>query len=249
MAEQQQAAWPFFELAEQRRAAKAALADAINHGTGAVLVSATGAATHVPFADLCPKCKNVDRCRSDVCVDRAAFMRMDAELGTPTRTRAFAAANCNVLALDLGTQCGWAVATRDGKFTSGSDRFDPARCGGPGKRWLAFREFLTARAREAGGIQAVYYEEVMAHGTKEKPNTIAAHVYGGFLAILEAWAAANNIPLYGVGVGTIKKHATGKGNAKKPDMISAAQALGVRVIDDNQADAVALLSYALEQEA
>lgn len=167
-----------------------------------------------------------------------------ARMASTTRPRAIPVANCNVLALDLGTQCGWAVATRDGKFSSGSDRFDPKRCGGAGKRWLSFREFLTARAREAGGIQAVYYEDVKNHA-----GVIAAHVYGGFLAVLELWCAANNIPLYGVGVGTIKKHATGRGNAKKPDMIAAAQAMGVRVVDDNQADAVALLAYALEQEA
>jgi len=167
-----------------------------------------------------------------------------ARMASTTRPRAIPVANCNVLALDLGTQCGWAVATRDGKFSSGSDRFDPKRCGGAGKRWLSFREFLTARAREAGGIQAVYYEDVKNHA-----GVLAAHVYGGFLAVLELWCAANNIPLYGVGVGTIKKHATGRGNAKKPDMIAAAQAMGVRVVDDNQADAVALLAYALEQEA
>lgn len=171
-----------------------------------------------------------------------AEMRMPAPSLAPAR--AFAACNANVMALDLGTQCGWAVVTRDGAFRSGSDRFDPKRCGGPGKRWLAFREFLTARAREAGGIQAVYYEDVKAHG----PGVQAAHVYGGFLAILESWCAANNLPLYGVGVGTIKKHATGRGNATKPDMIFAAEALGVAVTDDNQADAVALLAYALEQE-
>lgn len=182
-------------------------------------------------------------------LERESAAHMDAEVGTPhasrTRTRAFAAANCNVLALDLGTQCGWAVATRDGKFSSGSDRFDPARCGGPGKRWLAFREFLTARAREVGGIQAVYFEEVKQRFV----SNLAARAYCGYLAILESWCAANNIPLYGVGVGTIKKHATGKGKAKKPDMIAAAQALGVNIKDDNQADAVALLAYALEQEA
>lgn len=192
--------------------------------------------------------KRVKPVISDKAMDSLFEPELPAELGTPhasrARARALPAANCNVLALDLGTQCGWAVATRDGKFSSGSDRFDPKRCGGPGKRWLAFREFLTARAREAGGIQAVYYEDVKNHA-----GVIAAHVYGGFLAVLELWCAANNIPLYGVGVGTIKKHATGKGNATKDQMIAASIKRGLKVTDDNEADAVALLAYALEQEA
>lgn len=174
----------------------------------------------------------------------AAQLALGVHESSTTRPRAIPTANCNVMALDLGTQCGWAVATRDGKFLSGSDRFDAARCGGPGKRWLAFREFLTARAREAGGIQAVYYEDVK----QPFASNLAARTYCGLLAILEAWAAANNIPLQGVGVGTIKKHATGRGNAKKPEMIAAAQAMGVRVSTDDEADAIALLSYALSQE-
>ena len=54
--------------------------------------------------------------------------------------------------------------------------------------------------------------------------------------------------ILGVPVGTIKKHATGKGNAGKEAMIEAMQLLGHPVTDDNEADALALLHWALDQQ-
>jgi Holliday junction resolvasome RuvABC endonuclease subunit len=74
-------------------------------------------------------------------------------------------------------------------------------------------------------------------------------VYGGFLAMLEAWCAANNVPLKPVGVGTVKKHWTGKGNADKPMMIATAKAKGFHPVDDNHADALAILSLARSIES
>jgi Holliday junction resolvasome RuvABC endonuclease subunit len=61
------------------------------------------------------------------------------------------------------------------------------------------------------------------------------------MAHLTAWAENRKIPYSGVPVGTIKKHATGKGNANKEAMIAAAVAMGYRPADDNEADALALL--------
>jgi Holliday junction resolvasome RuvABC endonuclease subunit len=49
-----------------------------------------------------------------------------------------------------------------------------------------------------------------------------------------------------VPVGTIKKHATGKGNASKAEMLAAIRALGHRPADDNEADSLALLGWAIE---
>jgi Holliday junction resolvasome RuvABC endonuclease subunit len=49
-----------------------------------------------------------------------------------------------------------------------------------------------------------------------------------------------------VPVGTIKKHATGKGNAPKQAMIDAGRARGFDPADDNEADAIALLMWAIE---
>lgn len=45
---------------------------------------------------------------------------------------------------------------------------------------------------------------------------------------------------------SIKKFATGKGNAKKPEMIAAAEAAGHSPADDNEADAIWLYKLAEE---
>ena len=92
-----------------------------------------------------------------------------------------------------------------------------------------------------GPIAAIHYEEVRRHA-----GTDAAHVFGGLLATLTAWAEAGGIPYQGVPVGTIKRHATGKGNAPKPAMIAAIRSRGFAPADDNEADAIAILLWALE---
>src|SRR5690606_19315061 len=73
----------------------------------------------------------------------------------------------------------------------------------------------------------------------------AAHAYGGFMAHLTAWCEHHQIPYRGVPVGTIKKHATGKGNAGKDAVIAAVRAWSFDPVDDNEADALALLRWAI----
>ena len=46
-------------------------------------------------------------------------------------------------------------------------------------------------------------------------------------------------------VGTIKRHVTGKGNADKEAVIEAVRRLGFAPADDNEADALALLHWAI----
>lgn len=145
----------------------------------------------------------------------------------------------NILAIDIGTTTGWARCARDGSIASGSEKFAPRRMEAAGQRWLKFRAFLGEQRQQAGEIHAIYYEDVKQHA-----GTLAAHVYGGFLAMLEAWCAANNVPLRPVGVGTVKKHWTGNGAAKKELMVATAKAKGFHPIDDNHADALAILSLA-----
>ena len=78
--------------------------------------------------------------------------------------------------------------------------------------------------------------------------TDAAHAYGGFLATLTAWCEHHQIPYQGVPVGTIKKHATGKGNASKDEMVASIRSRGHQPADDNEADALALLHWAIETQ-
>jgi len=49
-----------------------------------------------------------------------------------------------------------------------------------------------------------------------------------------------------VPVGTIKRHVTGRGNADKATVIEAVRARGYSPADDNEADAIAILLWALE---
>jgi Holliday junction resolvasome RuvABC endonuclease subunit len=145
-----------------------------------------------------------------------------------------------VLALDLGTTTGWAVRPANAPAASGYVSFKTGRYEGGGMRYLRFRKWLSEMQENVGEINAVYFEEVRRH-----VSTDSAHVYGGLLATLTAWCEQHNIPYQGVPVATIKKHATGKGNAKKDDMIAAMRAKGIEVEDDNEADALAILFWSL----
>jgi hypothetical protein len=66
------------------------------------------------------------------------------------------------------------------------------------------------------------------------------------MATLTAWAELRGVPYQGVPVHTIKRHATAKGNAPKEAMIAAARARGFSPVDDNGADAIAILLWAIE---
>ncbi len=153
-----------------------------------------------------------------------------------------------ILALDLGTTTGWALRTPDGAITSGTQSFRPQRFEGGGMRFLRFKRWLTELKAHADGIDSLHFEEVRRH-----VSTDAAHAYGGFLATLTSWCEHHQIPYQGVPVGTIKKHATGKGNASKDEMITAMRRLGHVPTDDNEADALAILHWVSrsidEQEA
>ena len=147
-----------------------------------------------------------------------------------------------VLALDLGSHAGWALWQADRSITSGTAHFTPQRFEGGGMRYLRFKRWLTELKQTSDGLDAVYFEEVRRHAGVD-----AAHAYGGFMAHLTAWCEHHQIPYQGVPVGTIKKHATGKGNAGKAAMLAAMQARGFSPADDNEADALALLDWALQQ--
>lgn len=144
-----------------------------------------------------------------------------------------------VLALDLGSTLGWAL-TISGQAMSGTESFKLGRFEGGGMRYLRFVRWLDDLMRFTGPISTVYFEEVRRH-----KGVDAAHAYGGFMAQLTAWCERHAVPYQGVPVGTIKKFATGKGNANKEAMIDAAKRWGHAPTDDNEADALALLHWSM----
>lgn len=151
-------------------------------------------------------------------------------------------ANVNILALDLGTKLGWAIRTRDGRVAHGTEAFTPRASWAPGQRWLRARSFL-AELITSRQVHAIAYEDVKRH-----MGTDAAHAYGAFLCLVEMLADSHRLRLLPVGVKTIKKHWTGKGNADKGAMLAQARARGFRPETDNDADALAVLDWAVAQE-
>lgn len=145
-----------------------------------------------------------------------------------------------MLSLDLGTKTGWAIRLSDRTVTSGIAEFKNDRWQGGGMRFLRFKQWLTEIKQMAGGLDVVFFEEVRRHAGVD-----AAHAYGGFLAHVTAWCEHHEIPYEAVPVGTIKRHATGKGNANKDAVIAAVRNLGFDPADDNEADALAILDWAM----
>lgn len=136
-----------------------------------------------------------------------------------------------ILALDLGNEFGWAV--KQYTISSGWERLSKNNKS-PGRRFNNFRRWL----REQNNIDEVYFEDVKRHR-----GVLAAHAYGGYLAILQTWAYNREIPCVGVGVGVIKKSWTGKGNASKQMMLDETIRRGIDVCNHNEVDALALLEY------
>lgn len=150
-----------------------------------------------------------------------------------------------IICLDPATKCGWATYDVDTqKFQSGVFDLSANRFRGGGMRYLNFKRELEKLMFPYPLISSheVYFEEVKRH-----QGTDAAHVYGGLLAVLTSFCEEHEIPYQGVPVGTIKKSFTGKGNAKKPAMIAEAIRRGHNPKDDNEADALAIVHWYIQE--
>jgi Holliday junction resolvasome RuvABC endonuclease subunit len=168
-------------------------------------------------------------------------LTLPAEMASPAAALSLGSAHDVILALDLGTVTGFAIARADGGITSGTAEFRLDRWQSGGMRFLRFKRWLTELKNQAGGCDLVVYEQVRRHAGVD-----SAHAFGGWLAILTAWCDHHDIAYQGVPVGTIKRHITGKGNADKQAVIDAIRARGFYPADDNEADALAILLWAIE---
>lgn len=131
------------------------------------------------------------------------------------------------IGLDPGTKCGYAVLDADGnRIVSGRWDLSASRHSGGGMRFVRlenyFNELLAVYDgwhRDGQHRAQVAYEEVRRH-----LGTDAAHIYGGIVATVTRICEGQGLPYAGVPVGTVKKLATGRGNANKEAMVDAANA-------------------------
>ncbi len=146
----------------------------------------------------------------------------------------------NILAIDCGLRTGWALI-RDGVVESGVQEFGLKRGESPGMRFLRFNAWLR-EIFDLGEPDLVVFEQPHHRGGP------ATHLHLGFISRIEEMCAKNGVEYTMVHTATVKKWATGSGRASKEAVVKkAGELLGREPIDDNEADAVAILYWAREE--
>jgi Holliday junction resolvasome RuvABC endonuclease subunit len=147
-----------------------------------------------------------------------------------------------ILALDTAIKTGWALF--DGKtgkiIESGVQSFAKRRGESNGLVFLRFRRWLSDFASDTGLFDGdlIAYEQAHFRGA-------GTELLVGLQTRVQEVAAEMGITSAPVHTGTLKKWATGKGNAGKKEMIAAARkVLGREPVDDNEADAVLVAVWA-----
>lgn len=151
-----------------------------------------------------------------------------------------------ILALDMATKTGWAIMTDDGRvIESGVQDFTKRRGESNGLMFLRFRKWLASMMNFGSGpVSLIAYERAHYRGGA------ATEICVGLQTRAQEIAAEHGIPSAPVSTTTLKKFATGKGNANKAAMMNAARrCLGRDPIDDNEADAVLIAAWARREYA
>lgn len=162
-------------------------------------------------------------------------------------------AGMSVLAVDTGTHLGWALLRRCGTVVHGVHHLPDERY--PRRkhvRWASLRGFLTETKNgpAQGSIDMLYYEHsefaVMARNAKgmARAQVLSLMDRGALYQIIQTFARHHDIQLEPVNPSSIKKAATGNGNAKKAEVSAAMRAAGFDFTDPNEGDALALLHHA-----
>jgi Holliday junction resolvasome RuvABC endonuclease subunit len=149
-------------------------------------------------------------------------------------------ANLNILALDCATKCGWALL-RDGKIYSGVQDFTKKRGDSNGMMFLRFSGWLRELGSlTEGKINVVAYER--AHHQGGAATEICVNLTGR----AQEFAASIDAETMAVHTTTLKKFITGSGRAGKEEMMAwFRRETGRDPIDDNEADAYAILRFTM----
>lgn len=146
------------------------------------------------------------------------------------------------LCLDLATQTGWAVVENGEIKASGSQSFKKKRGETNGVLFLRLHKWLDDMVQLCESKVVLVYEQ--AHFRGGAPTELCV----GMQTHTQSWCAKMDIECAPVTTSQLKRHATGKGNAPKDVMVAAAaKILGRDPVDDNEADAVHIGMWAVDQ--
>lgn len=171
-----------------------------------------------------------------------------------------------ILGLDLGTSCGYAYCFIDKESTvkpriyAGQLDLSAGPYDSGAIRFIKLRHFLAAIKPDLVAFEDVKYTPAntgfQSVGAIIARAATACEWFGALKATMATWCEARGIPSTGIPIGTIKKRATGKGNANKVDIITACNKEFGMAFEtegyensgvDNIADAVYVCSLLLEQ--
>jgi Holliday junction resolvasome RuvABC endonuclease subunit len=143
----------------------------------------------------------------------------------------------NMLAIDPGTSCGFALGNNQGVITSGVWRLAPARGESPGVRYLRLRGYLEDVRKAFPDLNVVAYEQAHHRGG-------AATEYAtGIVTHIQSWCAEHNLEHLSIHSATVKRYATGRGNADKAAMVAAGRkCFKPTTVLDDEIDALWLLA-------
>jgi len=143
-----------------------------------------------------------------------------------------------ILALDLATKTGWAHSSG----SSGVQSFALRRGDSPGMRYLQLGAWLS-RVYKTEPFDLLVYEQPHYRGGH------ATEVLVGMVTKCQEWVAENKMEVTSRHTSEVKKHATGKGNSGKEEMMKAAWEKwpSLDLIDDNHVDALWLLDLVMSE--
>lgn len=152
----------------------------------------------------------------------------------------------NILAIDPGTKLGWATLI-NGQIESGVQDFSLKRGESQGMKFIRFNDWLWYMSINdvvncKSNLNLIVYEQTYMRYGK------ALDVLVGMTTRIEEHCTYYNIQYTSVNVGTLKKTTVGNGKASKEDIMKwFKKKVGRDPIDDNEADARALLEYAIQE--
>lgn len=144
----------------------------------------------------------------------------------------------NILAIDPAEKTGWATNAGNKDVEWGMWDFKLKRDENFAFKLIRFKAKLEEAIKKYK-IDLLVFERVSG------VSSVAIMSHAKFVGVMEVMCTESGLPFKGYSAGEIKKHATGKGNAGKKEMLKKAiKDYGYRGKDDNEADAICLLKFA-----